>query len=145
MEQTTHAVLASPEITFPHEPAPNAKKKIWATFWILLVLTIAELALGLSHYAFHIEGVMLTFVKGLMIILSVAKAVYIVSVFMHLGEETRNFKLLILVPMISFVWFIFAFLRDGVSYKDLRNRYNGPAPTEQVAPPPPAQKPGGLN
>ena len=49
------AIASSPEITFAHEPAPNTKR-IWKTFWILLVLTIAELALGLSHYIFHMEG-----------------------------------------------------------------------------------------
>ncbi len=143
MEHATHQIAASPEITFPHEPAPNTKR-IWKTFWILLFLTIAELALGLSHYAFHVDGWLLLFLKGGMIILSLCKAIYIVSIFMHLGDEVRNLKLSILVPLLLFIWFILAFLWDGVAYKNLRNKYNVPAPTEQVAPHD-AQKPGTLD
>lgn len=142
MEQVTQHMAASPEITFQHEPAANTKR-IWKTFWILLVLTIAELALGLSHYAFHVEGWVLMFLKGGMIILSACKAVYIVSIFMHLGDEIRNLKLTLLIPLLLFIWFILAFLWDGVSFKNLRNKYNVPAPTEQVVPHD-AKKPGTL-
>lgn len=143
MEQVTQHMAASPEITFQHEPAANTKR-IWKTFWILLVLTIAELALGLSHYAFHVEGWVLMFLKGGMIILSACKAVYIVSIFMHLGDEIRNLKLTLLIPLLLFIWFILAFLWDGVSFKNLRNKYNVPAPTEQVVPHD-AKKPGTLD
>ncbi|MCC6288888.1 MAG: cytochrome C oxidase subunit IV family protein [Chitinophagaceae bacterium] len=129
---TEHAV-ASPEITFAHEPAPNTKR-IWRTFWILLCLTIAELALGLSHYAFHMEGFLLLFVKGAMIILSLCKAIYIVSIFMHLGDEIRNMRLTVLVPLLLFIWFILAFLWDGVAWRNLRNRYDKPATGQQVVP-----------
>ncbi|MCO5238504.1 MAG: cytochrome C oxidase subunit IV family protein [Chitinophagaceae bacterium] len=144
MEHVNQAMAVAPEITFQHEPAPNAKKKIWKTFWILLILTIAELALGLSHYAFHVGGAVLLFLKGAMIILSAFKAIYIVGIFMHLGDEVKSLKMIILVPLISFVWFILAFLWDGTSYKNLRNRYNVPAPAEQVVPHD-TQKPGSLN
>jgi cytochrome c oxidase subunit IV len=138
------AIASSPEITFAHEPAPNTKR-IWKTFWILLVLTIAELALGLSHYIFHMEGWLLLFVKGGMIILSFCKAVYIVSIFMHLGDEIRNMKLTILVPLLLFIWFVTAFLWDGIAWKNLRNKFDRPS-TEQVAPAAhDAQKPGGLD
>lgn len=144
MEQAIQPMAIAPEITFPHEPAPNTKK-IWKTFWILLVLTIAELALGLSHYIFHVEGWLLLFLKGGMIIFSAFKAIYIVSIFMHFSDEVRPFRLTILIPLISFIWFILAFLWDGVSYRNLRNRYNGPpAPIEHAAPQK-VQKPGALN
>lgn len=145
MEHEHHQAVAasSPEITFAHPPAANTKR-IWKTFWILLFLTIAELAFGLSHYIYHMEGGLLLFVKGGMIIFSVFKAIYIVSIFMHLGDEIRNLKMTILIPLLLFIWFVTAFLWDGVSYKNLRNKYDRPA-TEQVAPPHDAQKPGGLN
>lgn len=132
-EHHTEHGVASPEITFAHEPAPNTKR-IWKTFWILLVLTIAELALGLSHYAFHLEGFLLLFVKGAMIILSLCKAVYIVSIFMHLGDEIRNMRLTVLVPLLLFIWFILAFLWDGVAWRNLRNRYDKPATEQQAVP-----------
>jgi cytochrome c oxidase subunit 4 len=74
--------------------------------------------------------------KGMVSILTLAKAYYIVSVFMHLGDEVRNLIMTIVVPLCLFVWFITAFLVDGNSWKNLRNRYNRPAdaPVEQVAP-----------
>ncbi len=126
--------LASPEITYEHEP-PSNTKKIWKTFWILLFLTIAELALGLSHYAFAInEGFLLLFIKGSMIILSIMKAVYIVMTFMHLGDEIKSLQLTILLPLTLFIWFIAAFLWDGVAWKNLRHKFDRKAPTEQVQP-----------
>jgi cytochrome c oxidase subunit IV len=69
-------------------------------------------------------------------ILSLAKAYYIVSIFMHLGDEIRNFIMTIVVPLCLFIWFITAFLWDGNSWKNLRNTNAGstPAPTEQHAP-----------
>lgn len=143
MEHANQQLAIAPEITFPHEPAPNTKR-IWRTFWVLLILTIAELALGLSHYAFHVDGWLLLFLKGGMIILSLCKAVYIVSIFMHLGDEVRNLKLTILIPLLLFVWFILAFLWDGTAFKSMRNRYDVPAPTQQVVPHD-TQKPGTLN
>lgn len=124
------------EITFEHEPASNTKK-IWKTFWILLGLTVAELALGLSHYAFHInEGFLLLFIKGAMIILSLMKAVYIVMTFMHLGDELKSLQMTVLMPLLLFIWFIAAFLWEGVSWKNMRNAHDKP-PVEKVQPAPP--------
>jgi hypothetical protein len=63
---------------------------------------------------------------------------------MHLGDEIRNLKLTILIPLLLFVWFILAFLWDGTAFKSMRNRYDVPAPAQQVAPHD-VQKPGTLN
>ena len=132
------AQVSSPEITFHAEHA-GTTKKIWRTFWLLSILTILELALGLLIYNIH-KGenpnhtLVLAF-KGMVCILTLAKAYYIVSVFMHLGDEVRNLIMTIVVPLCLFVWFIAAFLWDGNSWKVLRNRYNGtPAPIEKVQP-----------
>lgn len=100
-------------------------KRIWKTFWILLVITIIELGIGLTIYTIHKgtnpnETLVLMF-KGLVCILTLAKAFYIVSVFMHLGDEIRNMIMTIIVPLILFVWFIVAFLWDGNAWKNLRN------------------------
>ena len=132
MEQDHSLQVTAPEITFEHEPASNTKR-IWRTFWVLLCLTIAELALGLSHYAFHFPEWVILFLKGGMIILSLMKAVYIVSIFMHLGDEIRNLRLTVLIPLLLFVWFVTAFLWDGIAWKNLRNKFDKPS-TEQVQP-----------
>ena len=100
-------------------------KRIWKTFWILLIITIAELGIGLSIYTIHKgehpnEMLVLMF-KGVVCIFTLAKAFYIVSIFMHLGDEIRNLIMTIIVPLLLFVWFIAAFLWDGNAWRNLRN------------------------
>ncbi len=124
-----------PEVTF-HPDHSGGTGKIWKIFWVLSVLTIIELALGYFLYVKHGElgynAVLST--KIVIGVLTLAKAYYIVSVFMHLGDEIRNFIMTIVVPLVLFVWFIIAFLADGNSWKNLRNTNAGSrkAPTEQV-------------
>lgn len=131
--------VSSPEITFHSEHADNTKA-IWRTFWILSALTIVELSIGLIIYNIHKgenpNATLVLAFKGMVCILTLAKAYYIVSVFMHLGDEVRNMIMTIVVPLGLFVWFIAAFLWDGSSWKNLRNKYNRieVTPTKQVAP-----------
>jgi cytochrome c oxidase subunit IV len=114
---------AATEVTIHHEP--GGTKRIWKVFWILLIITMVELGLGLSLYALELpEGLRMHLIKGVIIILSLAKAYYIVSVFMHLGDEIRNMIMTIVVPLTLFIWFIFAFIYDGNSYKNNRNRFD---------------------
>lgn len=133
------AQASSPEITF-HSEHSGSTKRIWKTFWILSGLTIIELAIGLliynMHKGEHPNHTLVLAFKGMVCILTLAKAYYIVSVFMHLGDEIRNMIMTIVVPLCLFVWFIAAFLWDGNSWKILRNRYNRqqPAPIEKPAP-----------
>jgi cytochrome c oxidase subunit IV len=128
----------NPEITFQPDHS-GGTGKIWKIFWVLSVLTIIELALGYFLYAKSGELGYATVLatKCVIGILTLAKAYYIVSVFMHLGDEIRNFIMTIVVPLVLFVWFIIAFLADGTSWKNLRNTRGGsrPAETEQVAAP----------
>ena len=125
---------SSSEITF-HPDHSGGTGRIWRVFWVLSALTIIELALGYFLYAKQGDlgyGATLT-TKIVIGILTLAKAYYIVSVFMHLGDEIRNFMMTIVVPLVLFVWFIIAFLADGNSWKNLRNTDGGSrkAPTEQ--------------
>lgn len=131
---------SSAEITFTHAPAAGTGR-IWKVFWLLSVITIIELVLGFglakNWYGDPETGHMwILFVKGVICILSLAKAFYIVSVFMHLGDEIRNMIMTIVVPLCLFLWFIGAFLWDGDSWKKLRNTNAGshPAKTEQQHP-----------
>ena len=129
--------FTSQEVSFHPEHADNTKV-IWRTFWILSALTIVELSIGLLIYNIHKganpNATLVLAFKGLVCILTLAKAYYIVSVFMHLGDEVRNMIMTIVVPLCLFVWFIAAFLWDGTSWRNLRNEYNGTAPIEKVEP-----------
>lgn len=128
--------VTSPEISFAPVHA-SGTKKIWKTFWILSVITLIELGIGLAIYNIHKgpdpSAMLVLFFKGMVCILTLAKAYYIVSIFMHLGDEVRNMIMTIVVPLLLFVWFIAAFLWDGNAWKNLRNTNAGsrPAQTEQ--------------
>lgn len=138
----------SPEVTFHHAPADDQVKKIIRTTVILSVVTIIELALGFGIYLMHKNPdhstALVLFIKGVIVILSLLKAFYIVGVFMHLGDEVRNLISTIVVPLLLFIWFIAAFLWDGNSWKNLRNTDAGhrPYPEKQIVAPKDAKKPG---
>ncbi|RYZ23429.1 MAG: hypothetical protein EOO16_04975 [Chitinophagaceae bacterium] len=123
MAHNTHSNTHSPEITHHHEPSHD-KSRIWKTTIILSVLTIIELGLGFTMYAVDLGAFMHLLLKGIICILTIAKAFYIVSIFMHLGDEIRNMIMTIVMPLMLFVWFIAAFLWDGNSFRTLRNRYD---------------------
>lgn len=123
-----HQTVSS-EITFQHHVSDaEFNKKIRKTTILLSVITVIELAIGLIIYTIH-KGpdpnayLVLAF-KGVVCILTLAKAYYIVSVFMHLGDEIRNMIMTIVVPLMLFIWFIIAFIVDGNSYRNLRNTYD---------------------
>jgi len=117
------------EVSFQHHTDDEAfKKKVRKTTILLSVITLMELGIGLSIYTIH-KGenpshLLVLMFKGMVCILTMAKAYYIVSVFMHLGDEIRNMIMTIVVPLMLFIWFIIAFIADGNSYKNLRNNYD---------------------
>lgn len=138
------------EVTVHHHHADDAsfKKKVIRTTVILSIITVIELGLGLLMYALHMpDGLRKLLIKGVITILSLAKAFYIVSIFMHLGDEIRNMIMTIVVPLMLFIWFIIAFIADGNSYKNLRNKYDpyfkeSTMPTEKKADDKHEEKPG---
>src|SRR6187549_486575 len=110
----------SPEMTFQHHHSDEEfKKRVRKTTILLSVITVIELGLGLLMYATNLPDWMHLLIKGVIVILTLAKAFYIVSIFMHLGDEIRNMIMTIVVPLLLFVWFIAAFLWDGNEYKNL--------------------------
>jgi len=111
-----------------HHTDEEFARRVKKTTIILSVVTLIELGFGLIIYTMHkgehpSEFLILLF-KGIVCILTLAKAYYIVSVFMHLGDEIRNMIMTIVVPLMLFIWFIAAFIIDGNSYKNLRNKYD---------------------
>lgn len=101
----------------------GGKKEIIRVTVILSILTVVELILGFWMIGME-DGFLKHFIKGAIVILMLAKAFYIVGYFMHLRHELKNMIMTIVVPLFLFVWFIIAFLSDGNSYKNLRNRYD---------------------
>ncbi len=111
------------EVTYHHGPAEGTGR-IWKTFWILLIITIIELGLGLLMYAVSMGDFAVMLIKGVIVILTLAKAFYIIAVFMHLGDEIRNMIMTIGIPSLLFIWFIGAFIWDGNSFRNLNNTFD---------------------
>jgi len=116
MEQTT--------AIHPEHEAGGGKKEIVKITIYLTILTFIELGLGFMMMSWDEDSFKRHFVKGVILILMVWKAFYIVGYFMHLKHEIRNLIMTIVVPLALFIWFIIAFLSDGNSYNNLRNKYD---------------------
>lgn len=85
------------------EEGKKVRKKIWFVTLLLTVVTAVEVALG----AMVKQGSDMWFtVKVLFIVLTLLKAGYIVLTFMHLGDEKKVFKWIILLPYIIFIIYL---------------------------------------
>lgn len=85
------------------EEGKKVRKKIWFVTLLLTVVTAVEVILG----AMVKQGSsMWTTVKVLFIILTLLKAGYIVLTFMHLGDEKKALKWIILLPYLIFIAYL---------------------------------------
>ena len=99
------------------EDQRKADKKIGTTgFWVLLVVTFAEVGVALFTKEIF-PGVL---VRLVMIVMSLFKAYYIVSIFMHLGHEVGGMALTIVMPMTLLIWGVIAFLWEGGYWLSLK-------------------------
>lgn len=100
------------------ESKAQVKRIVMITLWLTLI-TIAEVCVG---YWAHINGsVSKVFLAFYFLGLTVFKAAMIVRVFMHLGDEKKNFVMAVVIPLSLFVWFIIAFLADGNFWLRMNN------------------------
>lgn len=87
------------------------RKKIWMVTLLLTVVTIIEVVLGAMIKQ---DSTAWPYVKITFIVLTLLKAGYIVLSFMHLGDEKKVMKYVILAPYIVFIiYLIFIALTEG--------------------------------
>jgi cytochrome c oxidase subunit 4 len=113
-----HATDQSYEYSHAHgvrtpEQSRAVRKKIFAVTALLSVITIVEVLIGIYFSKTHVSPGTWTLIKWFYIILTMVKAGYIVLVFMHLGDERKNLKTTILLPMVLIIYFIFICLFEG--------------------------------
>jgi cytochrome c oxidase subunit IV len=119
---------------------------IWRTFWILSAITVFELGIAILYY--ETDFLPKHILNGVFIIMTLAKAFFIIAEFMHLGHEIKNMVMTVAIPCLLFIWFVVAFLIDGNSFRHLRNRYDryqyeqSKTPVKKTEHPPEAKKPG---
>lgn len=90
----------------------ESRARVWRVCGILAIVTIVEIAAALVHYNYMHESPK-TFLNILFVVLSAAKAYYIMSEFMHLKYELKPMVISILAPFLFLVWGIIAFLWEG--------------------------------
>lgn len=93
------------------------RKKIWKVTALLTIITVAEVLLG----AFIKQGTSIwPIVKWSFIALTLVKAAYIVLSFMHLGDERKVMRYVILIPYFIFIaYLIFILLTEGIYVDDV--------------------------
>jgi cytochrome c oxidase subunit IV len=87
---------------------PNTGK-LWKVFGILLVLTLVEFGI-----AFGLDTDVFKFTKiSIFVIMTIVKAYYIVGIFMHLGDESKSLKWIVIIPVLFVVWLLVALIVEG--------------------------------
>lgn len=98
------------------EEGKKVRKRVWLIFWVLLVITTVEVLLGIYWKQM---GLAWGFIKMTFIVLTILKAFYIVSEYMHLKHEVTFLKNVIIAPFVLFALYIaYHILTEGV-YSDM--------------------------
>ncbi len=95
------------------EAGKGIRKKILKVTLLLTIITVVEVGMG----AYIKQGTSIwPIVKWSFVVMTLVKAAYIVLVFMHLGDEKKSMKYVILVPYIMFVlYLIFIALTEALA------------------------------
>lgn len=102
------------------EAGKKMRKRIWFIFWVLLAITSVEVFLGIS---WKVMGLPWSVIKMTFIILTIAKAFYIVSEYMHLKHEVTFFKNLIIVPYVLLALYLAYFVVTEAVYSDMMAKW----------------------
>lgn len=107
MEQATSNVVV--------QPVDKAKiRGIWKVALILFLITMIEYAFAFTMDAGTLRNV-------IFIGLTIVKAWFIVSEFMHLGHEVKGLIYSIILPMMFIIWLIVALVNlEGGAIKEAR-------------------------
>jgi cytochrome c oxidase subunit 4 len=105
-----------------NEEGKAIRKKLYNVTVLLTVITIIEVFMGVffkRNGTITWETIKLGF-----IVLTLVKAAYIVLIFMHLGDEKKSLKYVILLPYALFIlYLIFIGLYEGVSVQELNSTW----------------------
>lgn len=97
------------------EKGKSIRKKIYFVTILLSVITAIEVAMGIAASGWI--GVKWELVKWAFIAMTVVKAGYIVMVFMHLKDERKSFRYLLIIAYIFFILYIVALMLNEAFYQ----------------------------
>ncbi|MCO6499150.1 MAG: cytochrome C oxidase subunit IV family protein [Vicingus serpentipes] len=102
------------------EEGKKIRKRIWLMFWVLLAITTIEVLLGIFWKEI---GVSWGAVKMTFIVMTVIKAFFIVSEYMHLKHENSALKNTIIIPYVMFaLYLLYHILTEGV-YSEMLEKW----------------------
>ena len=89
------------------EAGAGVRKHLMQVFWLLLIVTLIELFVGFAwtHYHLH-EKMSKTYLIIFFITFTLVKAGYIVMAFMHLGDENKWMRWMVLGPYALFIVYL---------------------------------------
>lgn len=107
-----------------HLTYEESKKAVVKGLIFLGIVTIVEVAIALLAKGHLIEGFLMnrTFYSILMAVFSMVKALFILGEFMHLKYESKALRVGLAIPFILLVWGALAFMHDGNSFQQRRER-----------------------
>lgn len=94
-------------------------KRIVKIMIYLAIVTTLEVSLGLWDH--HMDVFNKGLLNAIFLIMTLLKAYLIVDVFMHLGNEIRNFVMAVLIPLVFLTWAIVAFSAEGHFWLHMNN------------------------
>lgn len=98
------------------EQGKVVRKKIWKVTAILSIITTVEVLVGVFFPKGEDPGMQWEMIKWGYILLTIIKAGYIVMIFMHLGDEAKSLRYMILVPYIIFILYLIFILVTEALY-----------------------------
>lgn len=96
----------------------QVRKTIIFVTILLTIITTVEVITGafIKQYVNGEPNLIWPVIKWSFIILTLVKAGYIVLKFMHLGDETKSFRMVLLVPYFLFIAYLIFILLTESSY-----------------------------
>ena len=96
---------------------------VWRATFIMAVITILEVGIALFVHYNYPEFPRMA-LNLMFILMSLAKAYFIIAEFMHVKYETRALALTIMGPTFFLIWFLIAFLWEGSAWLEYREMWN---------------------
>lgn len=96
----------SPDLVHDEAAGKKIRKNIFKVTAILSIITIVEVLVGIKWGRGVVDGIAWTVIRWSYIILTLIKAGYIVLSFMHLGDERKSFRKIVLYPYAVFIIYL---------------------------------------
>lgn len=120
-----------------NEAGVGVRKRLMNVFWLLLGITLVEVVIGwFWHDIQHATGLTKTSLIIFFIMFTLLKAGYIVMTFMHLGDENKLMRWMILGPYFAFAVYLIYMttVTEGAYSKEHRSNLNKVTEIEKTAP-----------